>query len=372
MRLPRRLSISTGAPCWMAVLGLASFLTGVSPAVAGPAPGLCSMNTTRGSIPASFAVEACFDGAKLTLRNNISVALTVLTKGDVDKPSRRESDYGLAALATRAQSHDPNLFLPGDQLRFSIGTHAASARLAGSSAGFYALATTVADFIPGKPSAVIGAFTGLIDELSTDMAQYKGCLVGKNWLGQLGCRTLLARNVSFAVGRAGLNIGANAIVGTILSAATFTAWADAQPSQIKAILHSGSIHLASAKSPGGSAPVLTTPTQPPTTPQPTPPPVRTAPQTPQPLAIGSPFNDKCVVAWPTAPVRTTNSIEMTMSCTHVPENIYLFTQVDYGDPNLRITPSTGAIHVEGHVTDIATSEYGYKEIVVEASNVQLP
>jgi len=329
------------------------------------------MNTTRGSIPASFAVEACFDGSKLTLRNNISLALTVLTKGDVGKPSRTESDYGLAALATRAQSHDPNLFLPGDQLRFPIGSRAASARLAGSSGGFYALATTVADFIPGKPSAVIGAFTGLIDELSTDMTQYKGCLVGKNWLGQLGCRTLLARNVSFAVGRAGLNIGASAIVGTILSAATFTAWADTQPSQIKAILHSGLIQLAPAKSSRSSAPVLTTPTQPPTTPQPTPPPppVRTAPQ---PLAIGSAFSDKCVVAWPTAPVRTTTSIEMTMSCAHVPENTYLFTQVDYDDPNLPITPSTGAINVEGRVVDIATSEYGYKELVVEANNVQLP
>jgi hypothetical protein len=90
------------------------------------------------------------------------------------------------------------------------------------------------------------------------------------------------------------------------------------------------------------------------------------------LAIGSAFSDKCVVAWPTAPVRTTNSIEMTMSCAHVPENTYLFTQVGYSDPNLQITPSTGAIHVEGHVTDIATSEYGYKELVVEASNIQLP
>jgi hypothetical protein len=63
---------------------------------------------------------------------------------------------------------------------------------------------------------------------------------------------------------------------------------------------------------------------------------------------------------------------MTMSCAHVPENIYLFTQVDYDNPNLAITPSTGAIGVEGRVVDIATSEYGYKELVVEASNVQLP
>ena len=369
MRLPTRLGITRTAAL-VALLSVGAMIDGAIPATAGPAPSLCHMSKTRGAIPSSFAVDACFDGTKLMLRNSIDVALGVITRGDVGRPSRLESDVGLAALATRAHSHDPNLFLPGDLLRFPIGPGAASARLAGSSTAFYALAHTVAEFIPGKPNAVLGAFTGLSTELAADMAQYRDCLVGKNWLGQLGCQTLQTRNVSFAVGRAGFKVGANAIVGAILSGATFAVWANAQPGQIKAILHSGSIRLSPVPPDNGAAGSGGPPTHPATPPTPAPPP--TTQQAPPPLAIGSPFDDKCVVAWPTAPVRTSASIEMTMSCAHVPESTYLFTQVTYDDPNLPITPSTGTIRVQGRVVDVAKSEYGFNELVVQASSVELP
>jgi hypothetical protein len=89
------------------------------------------------------------------------------------------------------------------------------------------------------------------------------------------------------------------------------------------------------------------------------------------LAIGGHFNSRCVVAWPTAPVITTTSIQMTMSCQGVPENKYLFTQVNYGDPSLPVTPSHASAHVEGTIVDIAKSDYGYNELVVEASSVRL-
>jgi pimeloyl-ACP methyl ester carboxylesterase len=92
---------------------------------------------------------------------------------------------------------------------------------------------------------------------------------------------------------------------------------------------------------------------------------------PSSLAIGSPFDDTCVVAWPTAPVRTSNSIEMTMSCEHVPESEYLFTDVTYGDPNLPVTPARATAHIVGRIVDVATSGLGYKELVVEATSVQL-
>jgi pimeloyl-ACP methyl ester carboxylesterase len=93
------------------------------------------------------------------------------------------------------------------------------------------------------------------------------------------------------------------------------------------------------------------------------------PSATQPLSVGSPFDDECVVVWPTAPVRTSHDIEMTMSCAHVPEGQFLFTQVVYGDPNLPITPSTGKVHVVGQVVDVATSSYGYRELVVQATTV---
>jgi hypothetical protein len=90
------------------------------------------------------------------------------------------------------------------------------------------------------------------------------------------------------------------------------------------------------------------------------------------LAIGDLFNDYCVVALPTAPEVTQSAIIMTMTCQHVPEGEFQFTQVQYGDPNLAITPSTGEVHVTGRVVDIARSDYGYKVLVVNATHVDLP
>jgi hypothetical protein len=86
--------------------------------------------------------------------------------------------------------------------------------------------------------------------------------------------------------------------------------------------------------------------------------------------MGAAFDEKCVVAWPTAPTRTSRDIQMTMDCTNVPKQ-YLLTKVVYGDPNLPITPSTGQIRVRGHVVDVARSEYGFKLLVVQADSVDL-
>jgi hypothetical protein len=89
------------------------------------------------------------------------------------------------------------------------------------------------------------------------------------------------------------------------------------------------------------------------------------------LAVGDHFDGDCVVAWPTAPVITQDSIVMTMSCSNVPENEYLFTQVHYGDPRLAITPDTGEVQVIGKVAGVVTSEFGFIELVVVASDIKL-
>lgn len=77
------------------------------------------------------------------------------------------------------------------------------------------------------------------------------------------------------------------------------------------------------------------------------------------------------MAWPTAPVVTSDSIQMTMSCDAVPEDEYLFTEVVYGDPNLPITPDNSRAYVVGKIVDVATSAYGYKELIVQASSVKV-
>lgn len=86
--------------------------------------------------------------------------------------------------------------------------------------------------------------------------------------------------------------------------------------------------------------------------------------------IGSEFSEPCYVAWPTAPVHTSDSIQMTMACSNVPGQ-YLFVVVSYPDPDLPITPSTGTVLVHGQITDIATSEFGYRELIVLADAIDL-
>jgi hypothetical protein len=86
------------------------------------------------------------------------------------------------------------------------------------------------------------------------------------------------------------------------------------------------------------------------------------------FGIGDDFDLICYVAWPTAPTYTSNSIEMTMACPNMPKQ-YLFAHVSYPDPDLPMTPSTGNVRVVGTIVNIATSAYGYKELVVDAREI---
>jgi lysophospholipase L1-like esterase len=122
-------------------------------------------------------------------------------------------------------------------------------------------------------------------------------------------------------------------------------------------------------------PPATTTQPPPTTTQPPPTTtestVTSTPTTTGSLTSGASFNSTCVVAWPTAPTITSNSIQMTMSCNAVPESEYLFTVVTYGDPTLPICPDHPDAYVVGTVSGTATSDYGYKELLVQASSVKV-
>jgi len=383
VQLPGRLT-RLGA-CFLCYLAFAmlDLSTGVPAALAGPAPGLCQMNTSRGAIPANFAIQGCVDSSNVYLHNNLTVALTVKVTGHVGSAKRTESDYGLAAEATRLNSNDPWILLPGDTLRIPLGAGPASFKLYDSqSAGFYALALTIQTFVPGEGPAVVSALTGLVEELNDDFGQYKDCLSGKNWLGQLGCDALLTRNVDFAFARAAVDGIAKGALPAVLASVTFTQWLDAQVPSVEAVLASGTLNISAAP----ATPTTTTPTTTSTTTTTittttittttttttTTPPSTTAPTPTEPsFTTGARFNDDCVIAWPTAPSYTSNSIEMTMTCEHVPENEYLFTDVVYNDPSLQPTPDTGTMHVVGRVLGVARSDYGYSELEVQASQITI-
>lgn len=422
-------------------------------AQAGPDPGLCHETKARATIRSDFGVDACFDGTHLVLRNNLTLVLDASTTGDIGKPKRKEGDLGLAAVAERLNSNDPDIFLPGDELTYPVGAGAGTLKIhISTDNGFYAIATSIADFVPIKSAAWIDAFTGLVSELNDDFAQYQKCLVGKDWLGQLGCGALRERNVAVAVGRAGFSAVGSNLVQDVLASQTWGSWFDANVTDLKnALSQNGVITIAAARP--APLPATTAPASPALSSSSTcaqwdvagpgiqkaladrvspsiqlnpksesylsdsaahgpfmagfisggcdrarsqgrdlsdvrltdvlagdylaAPATTTTASSPTPsaptdsLAIGSSFASRCVVAWPTAPTVTSNGIEMTMSCDAVPESRYLFTDVTYGDPNLPVTPDDSTAYVVGKVVDVATSDYGYKELVVQASSVKL-
>lgn len=85
--------------------------------------------------------------------------------------------------------------------------------------------------------------------------------------------------------------------------------------------------------------------------------------------IGDDFNAACVIAWPTAPARGVDSIQMRMSCSGVPSQ-FLFVDVVYGDPDLDVTPSRSRLMVHGVIADIVRSEFGFTTLVVLADAVE--
>lgn len=360
MPVPGRLS-------FLLVLAAVGYGLLATDADAGLDPGLCHSTRARAAIPASFGVDACFDGSHAVLRNQLTLVLDASKTGDIGTPRRQESDIGLAADAVRRLSRDPAIFLPGDELTYPVGSGDGTLRIRGSSDnGSYAIATTIADFFPGKPAAWVNSFTTLVAELDDDYAKYQKCIAGKNWIGQLGCDAVRTRDVGFAVTRAGTSGFSTDLIEAILAPATWAKWADASVKDSKASLtESGLIRIAAAPA---------DPPRPTPSPKPRPgPPTSTSQPPPSEgsLAIGSSFESWCVVAWPTAPVISSEGIEMTMSCDAVPGDEYLFTEVFYEDPDLPVSPEHARAYVVGQVADVAHSEYGYDELVVEASSVKV-
>ena len=243
-------------------------LCSARPAGAALSPGLCNSKPARGPIPASFAVQACFDGTTLYVRNNLDVALGVATAGSVGPPKRTESNYDLEVDVTRLKSKDPDVLLPGDTLAFPIGPASARIKLRGTSTtSFYFLASDVAHFFPiPKTGSVFESFAAWLSELNDDGHQYLECERSKSRLHRFGCKVLLVRNIAFANGRFIVHGALSLVksnVGKILQSTVGliegARWADTQVKQVKAILHSGTISIAATTAPTlPPAPSLTT------------------------------------------------------------------------------------------------------------------
>ena len=227
-----------------------------------PDPGLCNLSQARGAIPTSFAVDACFDGSALVLHNNLDVAMGVATSGDVSGPKRSTANYDLAALATRAVSSDQTLLLPGDELRFRVGPGAARIKLRGTrKGGFFMLASAADNFIPGKTTGLVKAFTAMVKEVDDDLRQFQTCRTSKSRLHRAGCHALLVRNIGVAGSRfvfhGALSVARKnwtKLLGVLVDSVTFARWLNAQPGQLAALIHSPAITFGAVPPPATTPP----------------------------------------------------------------------------------------------------------------------
>jgi hypothetical protein len=227
--------------------------------------GLCHSAPARVSIPGNFAVDACFDGSHLVLKNTTTLVLDAFPSGSLGTPTVQEGDQSIGASATRAYTAgDSHIFLPGDTLTFPVSSGSGSVQLRiapGFDNRFYFFATSIDQWMPFKSTAVVDAVTGFVDELNSDFSQYATCMSSNGWLGQIGCKALLARNVTYAAGRFSVKSAiafGPATIGLIVSAATWSKWVYDDVGNLGAVLERENSYLLNVAATSPSSPTSST------------------------------------------------------------------------------------------------------------------
>ena len=265
MRVPRRMTRWHGLAAAVA-LGTVASLAAAVPASAGPAPGLCHMNTSRGAVPAKFPIEACVDGSNVWLYNTTTLVVQVGTEGDVTSPTTTPTNFTLAVDATRFGHSGEWTLMPGDKMQIPIGSGSAGVKVevAVSAERYYALANTLATFWPlGQGVDVAESFAEFVTEVSADFTKYANCRAGRNFLGQAGCFARFDANITAAVADLGISLvshAGHAILNVLLAAKTFIQWAGVQVPQLETFIDPPSIMQAAVSGPAPSSTSTSTPT----------------------------------------------------------------------------------------------------------------
>ncbi len=201
MPLPARRVVFAVAAATLATATLVTVQA--APADAGPSAGLCQMDTSRGVVPDTFTVDACVDGRNIVLSNDLDIPLEMTITGASGAPVRPliQAENDLAAIMVRQADPDPMLLLPGDLVRIPIGSAAASVELTESDEdGSFAVAKSLAAAASVKDIKV-SLYEDLADfykDVSEAYIAYSGCLQGKAWYEQLGCREQLDEQIAIA------------------------------------------------------------------------------------------------------------------------------------------------------------------------------
>ena len=168
----------------------------------GLAPGLCNHDATRVEIPGDFALEACFDGETLHLRNDTNLVLKVLLDGTRVDGRQDAFTPALPALAM-ALFTEPDILPPGYVSQISIDSAAHSVMIDGTDSNtIYAILVFLNAFLPlPEPLEVAEALYDFADEIATVTEDLRICLANSAWYADGGCWLGWGWDVNFAYSR---------------------------------------------------------------------------------------------------------------------------------------------------------------------------
>ena len=181
------------------------------PASAALNAGLCRSIESRGAVPKDFAIEACFDGQQVKLRNTLKVPVRIDASQDVKRIATSPVIPTLTNLVVSRFTSDAVL-VPGQEMTLRVGTAALDIDVAPTAVGtalaayFADLALKVLTGIPGTIINVYDAVADLIAELTKVYEDYLVCIQGKDFFGTAGCAAGFGWDVDFAVKRVSARI----------------------------------------------------------------------------------------------------------------------------------------------------------------------
>lgn len=215
----------------LVALALAATAAVVTPgaAYAGANNNLCHSDGARGSVPDKFPIDACIGGDTAYFVNTLDFPLIVSVTGDSVGDTQRVKQLGGAmpsAIFSVLAPHDPRFVPPGYEIKVKVGKSGAHVSLSDTKdlTQGYAIVAALWKYAPGLEQAKTGA--DFITELVDVSRQARTCLDTNNNWGDIGCRALYLRNISFAIGRAGLTIAAGPVTGMLLNVIDAVLWSD--------------------------------------------------------------------------------------------------------------------------------------------------
>ena len=183
---------------------LALLVLPAAPAVAQPAPELCTYDALRGEVPADFALDACVDGSSVTVRNQHDFPVVAEVRG-AEAPTWLREAAGPRAAVVRLVIGAEVVLMPGDVVRWPLGAGPAEVSVATAEPGSVpAMVASLARFLPrqGDPadrSYALAAVAELVRDLVPVLDERTSCTVDRNLLQRAACDVATAAAITGSV-----------------------------------------------------------------------------------------------------------------------------------------------------------------------------